>query len=76
MFNAFTFWDVLEHVENPESYFGWMRDGAVVFVSLPVFDDLNQVRASKHYRPNEHFIIGPFAASSNGCCSMASACSK
>lgn len=54
-FGAFTFWDVLEHVAEPERYFGQMGRGAHLFTSLPVFDDLRDIRASRHYRPNEHF---------------------
>jgi hypothetical protein len=53
-FHAFTFWDVLEHVENPSDYFGRMPDGSHVFTSLPVFDDLSDIRSSRHYKPGEH----------------------
>lgn len=53
-FAAFTFWDVLEHVPNPATYFEAMPDGCHVFACLPIFEDLRKIRASKHYRPNEH----------------------
>lgn len=53
-FEAFTFWDVLEHVETPDDYFGRIHDGAYLFTSLPIFEDLKRVRESKHYRPGEH----------------------
>lgn len=54
-FAGFTFWDVLEHVEDPEEdYFRRMHAGAWLFVSLPIFDDLTRIRESKHYRPGEH----------------------
>lgn len=53
-FKAFTFWDVLEHVENPDSYFKQMEQGSFLFTSLPIFDDLSKVRESKHYKPGEH----------------------
>lgn len=53
-FKAFTFWDVLEHVENPNDYFKRMPDGSHVFATIPVFDDLSNVRQSKHYKPGEH----------------------
>ena len=52
---ALTFWDTLEHVEDPDFYFSRIRRGAYVFVSLPIFSDLRKVRESKHYRPGEHF---------------------
>lgn len=54
-FNAFSFWDVIEHVPEPEGYFRQMRPGSLLFTCLPIFDDLNSIRESKHYRPNEHF---------------------
>jgi len=53
-FDAFTFWDVLEHVPEPEIYFRHMPPGAFVFASLPIFDDLRRIRESRHYRPGEH----------------------
>ena len=55
-FDAFTFWDVLEHVDVPEHYyFKKMGDDCFLFTSLPIFTDLKTVRKSKHYKPNEHF---------------------
>lgn len=53
-FSAFTFWDVLEHVENPNAYFNRIPDGSHVFATVPVFDDLSQIHLSKHYKPGEH----------------------
>lgn len=54
-FEAFTFWDVIEHVENPGvDYFRHMRRGALLFTSIPVFADLRLIRDSRHYRPGEH----------------------
>jgi len=53
-FRAFSFWDVIEHVEDPELYFRAMPDGSHLFCSLPMFDDLTRIRASRHYRPGEH----------------------
>lgn len=49
-----TFWDVIEHVREPDIYLRQIAEGACVFVSIPVFDDLSRVRASKHYKPGEH----------------------
>lgn len=54
VFRAFTFWDVLEHVQDPDDYLRHAVPGAWVFVSLPVFDDLRRIRESRHYRPGEH----------------------
>lgn len=54
-YTAFTFWDVLEHVDVPDNYFKRMPDGCYLFTSLPIFKDLAKVRESKHYKPGEHF---------------------
>jgi hypothetical protein len=54
-FNAFTFWDVIEHVKNPFDYFSQIIPGSFLFTSLPIFVDLYRIRDSKHYRPNEHY---------------------
>jgi hypothetical protein len=53
-FSAFTFWDVLEHVAEPELYFRHIAMGAHLFCCLPIFNDLRRIRKSKHYRPGEH----------------------
>lgn len=53
-FPGFTFWDVLEHVADPDIYFRHMGPGKRLFTSLPIFPDLGSVRASKHYKPGEH----------------------
>lgn len=54
VFEAFTFWDVIEHVEDPNGYFKQIRNGVHLFTSLPIFKDLGKVRESKHYKPGEH----------------------
>lgn len=54
-FGFFSFWDVLEHVPEPNRYFRRMGEGAWLFCSLPVFEDLGRIRESRHYRPDEHF---------------------
>lgn len=53
-FAGFTFWDVLEHVPEPETYLAAIPVGRHLFASLPIFDDVWKIRKSKHYRPNEH----------------------
>lgn len=50
---ALTFWDSLEHIDDPEQLL--RRARRFVFVSLPIFEDLAHVRRSKHFRPTEHF---------------------
>jgi len=53
-FAGYTFWDVLEHVETPETYLRQIDLHAFLFTSVPIFDDLDTIRASRHYRPGEH----------------------
>ena len=53
-FTAFTMWDVIEHVQEPGNYFKQMKPGSYLFTSIPLFKDLNKIRESKHYRPDEH----------------------
>ena len=53
-FDAVTLWDTIEHMEVPGDLLRQIPRGAKLFVSLPVFDDLRNIRASRHYRPGEH----------------------
>ncbi len=53
-FSAFTMWDVIEHVPEPEDYFRHISIGSYLFTSIPIFSDLTRIRESKHYRPGEH----------------------
>lgn len=55
-FDAFTFWDVLEHIPNHDPYFRKIHSGAHLFTSLPIFKDLSRIRESRHYRPGEHLF--------------------
>lgn len=54
LFRAFTMWDVIEHVPNPEDYIKQMKPRSYLFVSIPTFKNLDQIRRSRHYRPGEH----------------------
>lgn len=53
-FDAMTMWDSIEHMEVPEIWLKKLRRDAVLLVAVPVFEDLNKVRKSKHYKPGEH----------------------
>lgn len=53
-FDAVCLWDVLEHLEEPAPLLHSIPVGRFLFVSLPIFDDLRAIRASRHYRPGEH----------------------
>ncbi|EMW4538899.1 methyltransferase domain-containing protein [Salmonella enterica] len=51
-FPALTFWDSLEHIDEPEAAVA--KAGQWVFVSLPVFRDAEHILKSRHYRKDEH----------------------
>jgi hypothetical protein len=51
---AFSFWDVIEHLPDPDVYFRHIAPGAYVFACLPILEDLRRIRESRHYRPGEH----------------------
>ncbi len=53
-FDAYTFWDVIEHIKDPNEYFQHIPDGGHLFTSIPIFTDLKWVRQSRHYKPGEH----------------------
>lgn len=47
-----TFWDSLEHIVEIAQILAHVRKFA--FVSIPIFEDINHVVSSKHFRPDEH----------------------
>ncbi|MBS3892307.1 methyltransferase domain-containing protein [Serratia marcescens] len=51
-FPALTFWDSLEHIDNPE--IAVARAEAWVFVSIPIFANGEAILCSKHFRKDEH----------------------
>lgn len=50
--NHLSFWDSLEHIDNPQPMLSACR--GVVFVSLPLCDGRAEWLESKHYKPGEH----------------------
>lgn len=48
-----TFWDSLEHLENPMLLLNRIGDQAV-FVSTPIFYNAKHMMNSKHFKPGEH----------------------
>jgi hypothetical protein len=52
--SAVTMWDSLEHVQFPEVLLSAISH-QMVFVSIPIFRDLDHVLKSKHFKPNEHW---------------------
>lgn len=50
--NAIACWDSLEHIEDPSELVACVN--VAVFVSLPIFDTLADIKSSRHYKPGEH----------------------
>lgn len=53
-FAGFTFWDVLEHCPDPGEYLDRIGLHRFLFVSIPIFEKIFEIRSSRHYRPGEH----------------------
>lgn len=45
-------WDSLEHIEDPSRLVSQVR--RTIFVSIPIFTDMQHVLRSKHFKPDEH----------------------
>lgn len=50
--NSLTFWDSLEHIHNPTLILQGAKE--YVFVSCPIYENLDHLLQSKHYRKDEH----------------------
>ena len=50
--NAITCWDSLEHIWEPGELL--RQVGKYVFMSIPIFDGVDHILSSKHYKPGEH----------------------
>ncbi len=48
-----SFWDAFEHLEHPEPIL--RKVTGFVFMSLPIFEGVDHILQSKHYKKNEHF---------------------
>lgn len=49
---ALTMWDVLEHIDEPERAVQQATD--FIFVSIPIFNDAEDILQSHHFRKDEH----------------------
>lgn len=56
LFDVVTYWDSLEHMDEPELSLGQIRKGGLAIVAVPIMEDITKVRGSKHYKPGEHFL--------------------
>jgi hypothetical protein len=52
-FDSLSFWDSLEHMKNPRS--ALFAADRFVFLTIPIFEDPDHARRSKHFRPDEHY---------------------
>ena len=50
--HSLSFWDSLEHIQDPSEILGKIERYA--FVSLPIFENCEHLLESKHYKPGEH----------------------
>jgi hypothetical protein len=50
--SSMTFWDSLEHIHNPKYHIKSARE--FIFVSMPIYKDLDHLMGSKHLRYDEH----------------------
>lgn len=48
-----TFWDSLEHIADAPRMIERVRGHA--FVSMPIYEGIDHVLKSRHYRPDEHY---------------------
>jgi len=60
-FDGVTCWDSLEHMTAPSDFLDLFSPGMFLFLSIPLIGRLSSectlehLKASKHYKPNEHF---------------------
>ena len=50
-FKTITLWDVIEHIEDPSDLLANVQN---VFISTPIYSDVEACLASKHLKPGEH----------------------
>lgn len=55
-FQGITLWDVFEHFAEPGDFLKSFPNNTYLFMSIPIFNELDKVKQSKHYKPNEHYF--------------------
>jgi hypothetical protein len=53
-FLGITFWDSFEHILDIKYVLSNILIGMTVFLSIPIFSTLKNIKKSKHYKPGEH----------------------
>ena len=59
-YNAICFFDVLEHLKQPENILWHLSQNDLIFISIPLWNGdwskLETITSWKHWRPGEHFL--------------------
>lgn len=54
-FEAYSFFDSFEHIKDPSELLRKMSKGTLIFMSIPIFKDVQHALNSKHFRRDEHY---------------------
>lgn len=54
-FEAYSFFDSFEHIKDPSPMLNGMCSGTFIFISIPMFRDVQHALTSKHFRRDEHY---------------------
>jgi hypothetical protein len=55
VFPAYSFFDSFEHIKDHADLLRGMDKDTKVFISIPIFKDVNHILRSKHFRADEHY---------------------
>lgn len=55
IFPAYSFFDSFEHIKNHSSLLKSVSPETLIFMSIPIFKDLQHIFSSKHFRTDEHY---------------------
>jgi len=53
-FDVITFFDSFEHIETPRIILNKITNQTIV-ISIPIFNNYNDIITSRHFRPDEHY---------------------
>lgn len=62
---AISCWDSLEHIPEPEKLLAQVTDW--FFVSMPIYENMEDCLSSKHFKPGEHLHYWTFQGFVNWC---------
>ena len=55
VFPAYSFFDSFEHIKDHMTMLNTMCPGTLIFISIPIFRNVQHIFDSKHFRPDEHY---------------------